>query len=169
MNTPLLKTAIRVWLMEILVSGFNFFVLMNLIYEPRWSVLVAHQIGMSTRIAYIFVFAYFLLRSVKEYDTRDLIHVGILWLSLTLLFEWVGSLAIGRSVEEILIGWNIFEGYMWPYVLLTYLLSNLIIGTLFAPSKRRACHNMAYAMWVSKLVSTALCEQTRRTLHCKPP
>jgi len=137
MNTPLLKTGVRVWLMEILVSGFNFFVLMNLIYEPRWGALVAHQIGMSTRIVYIFVFAYFLLRFVKEYETKDLIHVGILWLGLTLLFEWVGSLALGRPVEEILIGWNIFAGYMWPYVLLTYLLSNLIVGTILHPRKKK--------------------------------
>jgi len=134
-NAPLLKTAIRVWLMEILVSGFNFFVLMNLIYEVRWGALVSHQIGMSTRIAYIFVFAYFLLRFVKEYETKDLIHVGILWLVLTLLFEWVGSLAIGRPVGEILIGWNIFAGYMWPYVLLTYLLSNFIVGIVLHPGK----------------------------------
>lgn len=86
------------------------------------------------RIVYIFVFAYFLLRFVKEYDTRDLVHVGILWLVLTLLFEWVGSFVIGRPVEEILIGWNIFAGYMWPYVLLTYLLSNLIVGTILHPT-----------------------------------
>lgn len=135
MNTRLLKTAARVWLMEILVSGFNFFVLMNLIYEPSWGPLLAHQIGMSTRIVYIFVFAYFLLRFVKEYDTSDLVHVGILWLVLTLLFEWAGSLVIGRPVEEILIGWNVFAGYMWPYVLLAYLLSNPIIGTIFRPEQ----------------------------------
>lgn len=135
MNTRLLKTAARVWLMEILVSGFNFFVLMNLIYEPSWGPLLAHQIGMSTRIVYIFVFAYFLLRFVKEYNTSDLVHVGILWLVLTLLFEWAGSLVIGRPVEEILIGWNVFAGYMWPYVLLAYLLSNPIIGTIFRPEQ----------------------------------
>ncbi len=135
MNTRLLKTAARVWLMEILVSAFNFFVLMNLIYEPSWGPLLAHQIGMSTRIVYIFVFAYFLLRFVKEYNTSDLVHVGILWLVLTLLFEWAGSLVIGRHVEEILIGWNIFAGYMWPYVLLAYLLSNPIIGTIFRPEQ----------------------------------
>ena len=134
MNTLLLKTAARVWLMEILVSGFNFFVLMNLVYQPRWGQLVAHQIGMSTRIAYIFIFAYFLLRSVKAYSTRDLIHVGILWLGLTLIFEWAGSIAIGRPVKEILVGWNIFAGYMWPYVLLTYLLSSLIIGVFLHPA-----------------------------------
>lgn len=121
--------------MEILVSGFNFFVLMNLIYEPSWGPLLAHQIGMSTRIVYIFVFAYFLLRFVEEYNTSDLVHVGILWLVLTLLFEWAGSLVIGRPVEEILIGWNVFAGYMWPYVLLAYLLSNPIIGTIFRPEQ----------------------------------
>lgn len=137
MNTHLLKTAARVWLMEVLVSGFNFFVLMNLIYEPRWGQLVAHQIGMSTRIVYIFIFAYFLLRFVKEYDAEDLLHVGVLWLVLTLIFEWVGSLAVGRPVEEILIGWNIFGGYMWPYVLSAYLLSNLIVGTALRPGKKR--------------------------------
>ncbi len=135
MNTRLLKTTARVWLMEILVSGFNFFVLMTLIYEPSWGPLLAHQIGMSTRIVYIFVFAYFLLRFVKEYNTSDLVHVGILWLVLTLLFEWAGSLVIGRPVEEILIGWNVFAGYMWPYVLLAYLLSNPIIGTIFRPEQ----------------------------------
>ena len=136
MNTRLLKTAVRVWLTEILVSGFNFFVLMNLLYEPRLGVLAAHQIGMSTRIVYIFIFAYLLLRYVKEYDTEDLIHVGILWLGLTLTFEWAGSLAIGRPVKEILIGWNIFAGYMWPYVLLAYAFSNLLVGIVLHPGRK---------------------------------
>ena len=67
-NTVLLKTAVRVWLMEILVSGFNFFILMNLVYELRWGALVAHQIGMSSRIVYISIFAYLLLRYVKVPD-----------------------------------------------------------------------------------------------------
>ena len=123
--------------MEILVSGFNFFVLMNLLYEPRWGVFVAHQIGMSSRIVYISIFAFLLLRYVKKYETKDLAHVGLLWLGLTLLFEWGGSLATGRPVQEILIGWNIFAGYMWPYVLLTYLLSPLIVDRLLHPGKKR--------------------------------
>jgi hypothetical protein len=137
MNTRLLSTAFRVWLMETLVSGFNFFVLMGMVYEPAWGSLVAHQVGMTTRIVYIFVFAYLLLRYVKEYETLDLIHVGLLWVALELLFEWGGSLLIGRPVEEILIGWNIFAGYMWPYVLVTYLFSNLIVGVALHPGKNK--------------------------------
>ncbi len=122
--------------METLASGFNFFVLMGLIYEPRWGELVAHQIGMSTRIVYIFIFAYFMLRYAKKYETKDLVFVGFFWLGLELLFEWGGSSAIGRPVQEILIGWNIFNGHMWPYVLLTYLLANLIVGTVLHPGKK---------------------------------
>lgn len=135
MNTILLKTAVRVWMMEILVSGFNFFVLMRLIYEPRWGMLTAHQIGMLTRIVYIHVFAYLLLRYVKKYNIMDLIHVGMLWLGLTLAFEWLGSLAMGRPVEEILVGWNMFAGFMWPYVLLAYFSSNLLVGAVLHPGK----------------------------------
>ncbi len=137
MNRLLLTTAARVWLMETLVSGFNFFVLMNLIYEPMWGALLAHQIGMLTRIVYIFIFAYFLLRYVGNYATVDLVHVGLLWLTLEEIFEWVGSLATGRSVAEILVGWNIFAGYMWLYVLVAYTFSNLIVGVVLHPGKVR--------------------------------
>jgi hypothetical protein len=112
--------------------------MMNLIYEPRWGVLTAHQIGMSTRIVYIFILAYFLLRSVKKYETRDLLLVGFLWLGLTLAFEWGGSLIIRRPVAEILIGWNISAGYMWPYVLMAYLLANLLVGIILHPGKKKA-------------------------------
>jgi hypothetical protein len=135
MNTPLLKLGARVWLIETIVSAFNFFVLMGLIYEPRWGELVAHQIGMSTRIVYIFIFAYFMLRYAKKYQIKDLVYVGFLWVALELLFEWGGSFVIGRPVQEILIGWNIIAGYMWPYVLLTYLFSNLVVGTILHPGK----------------------------------
>ena len=138
MNTRLLKVGIRVWLIETLISGFNFFVLMNLIYEPRWGPLVAHQIGMSTRIVYIFVLAYFLLRYVKEYNTKDLMLIGLVWLGLEEVFEWGGSFILGRPVEEILIGWNVFAGYMWPYVMLTYLSANLIVGLALHPGRRVA-------------------------------
>ncbi len=93
------------------------------------------SIGMSTRTVYIFVFAYFMLRYAKKYETKDLLNIGFLWLGLELLFEWGGSFAMGRPVQEILVGWNIFNGYMWPYVLLTYLFANLIVGIILNPGK----------------------------------
>ena len=56
---------------------------------------------------------------------------------LTLLFEWGSDFAIARLVEEILVGWNIFVGHKWPFILLIYLLSNIIVGTVMQPGKKR--------------------------------
>jgi hypothetical protein len=93
---------------------------------------------MTTRIVYIFVLAYLLLRYAKRYDTRDLVQVGGLWLVLTLIFEWGGSFMIGRPVNEILEGWHIENGYMWPYVLMAYAFSNLIVGLTLHPRRAPA-------------------------------
>lgn len=129
MNRPFLAVAFRVWLTEILISGFNYFVLMGLIYEPAWGELRAHQIGMTTRIVYIFILAWLLQRYNPHHDERDLVHVGILWFLSALVFEWAGSLLIQRRpVDEILVGWQVWKGYMWPYVLATYLLANSLVG-----------------------------------------
>ena len=125
------------WFIEIGLSAINFFVLINLVYEPRWGDLAAHQIGMSTRIVYIFVLSYFLLRPVKQYNTKDLLWIGIFWLAIWEIFEWGGSLAVGRPVSDILIGWHIFQGYMWPYVMMAYMLSSLIVGTILNLCKRK--------------------------------
>jgi hypothetical protein len=138
-NLPFLKVAVRVWLTEIVISGVNFFVLMQLIYEPLWGELRAHQIGMSTRIVYIFALAYLLLRYNGSYTRRDLFQTGGLWLALTLAFEWGGSvLILRRPVHDILVGWHIQDGYMWPYVLLAYLLAIPIVGLLLHPGRDTA-------------------------------
>jgi hypothetical protein len=131
LNRPFLLIAFRVWLTEVLISGVNYFLLMRLVYEPTLGELTAHEIGMSTRIVYIFGLSYLLLRSNPGYTRRDLVHAGMLWLGSALIFEWAGSLLIQRrSVDDILIGWRIWEGYMWPYVLLTYATANYIVGSL---------------------------------------
>jgi hypothetical protein len=128
-NKPFLLVAARVWLTEILVSGVNYFVLMGLIYQPLFGELTAHEIGMSTRIVYLFGFAYLLQRYGPAHSRRDLLHAGVLWVCLALVFEWGGSLLIlRRPVHEILVGWQVWKGYMWPYVLLTYLAANPLVG-----------------------------------------
>lgn len=42
-----------------------------------------------------------------------------------------------KPTGENLIGWNILARYMWPYILTTYLLSNLIAGTTSHPSEKK--------------------------------
>ena len=55
----------------------------------------------------------------------------VLWL----VFEWGGSMLQGRPVREILVGWHIERGYMWPYVLLAYLLLPALLGVTIQPGR----------------------------------
>jgi hypothetical protein len=128
MNTYLLMVTFRVWLVELPVAALNYFVLMKHIYAPRVGELRAHQLGMSTRIAWIVGLAYLIVRFGHADSTAAYLVAGAFWMLLWLAFEWVGSLATRRPVHEVLHGWHIENGYMWPYVLTAYLVSPLIIG-----------------------------------------
>ena len=133
LNPYLLMITFRVWFLEIALSGFNYFVLMNRVYAPRVGELRAHRIGMATRIAYIFPFAYALVKYAHLDSVPEYLLAGTYWLLMILAFEWIGSLLLRRPVHEILEGWHIERGYLWPYVLLTYFLSPLVMGVLFDP------------------------------------
>lgn len=131
----LLMITFRAWLVEVPVAAVNAFVLMDRVYAPRVGALMAHQIGMSTRIAIALVFAYFIAYFARHYTARSLLLAGVFWMTLWLVFEWGGSLLIGRPVPEILVGWHVERGYMWPYVLLSYLLGPLLVGSALHPSR----------------------------------
>jgi hypothetical protein len=135
MNAYLLMMTFRVWFLELAVTAVNYFFLMSKVYEPRYGKLKAHQIGMSARIVYIFVFAYFILFFAKRYTVLDALTAGVFWLLLILAFEWIGSLIQRRPAREILEGWHINKGFMWPYVLAAYLLSPLIVGLILHPGQ----------------------------------
>jgi hypothetical protein len=106
MNTYLLMITFRVWFFEIALSGFNYFVLMNRVYEPRVGELRAHRIGMTTRIVYIFFpFAYALVRFADIETVPDMLLAGTFWLLLVLAFEWgEASSSVDRSTRSWRVG-----------------------------------------------------------------
>ena len=128
MTEHVLMMTFRVWLLELPVAAVNAFVLMDRVYRPRVGAKRAHQIAMSTRIVYLFGFAYLLDRLAGRYTRLDLLYAGLFWLGLMLLFEWGGSVLIRRPVHEILVGWHVERGYLWPYVLVAYLLGPFLVG-----------------------------------------
>lgn len=124
----LLMMTFRVWLAEVPLAAVNAFVLMDRVYAPRVGALHAHQIAMTTRIVIIIVLAYVITGLAPDRRTLSLLAAGLFWMTLWLVFEWGGSLLIGRPVQEILVGWHVEQGYLWPFVLLTYLLAPLLVG-----------------------------------------
>lgn len=130
MTAQLLMLTFRLWLLELPITAVNWFVLAHRVYEPRVGPLRAHQIAMTTRIVYVVVLAYVLLRWAATFTALDTLYAGFFWMLLWLAFEWGGSALLRRPVREVLIGWHVTQGYLWPWVLVTYLLSPLIVGLL---------------------------------------
>lgn len=128
MNEKLRMYAFRFWILDSILAMINYYILAMMLYEPILGSLPAHRIAMVTRMVIIFILSFILLRKVKTYETRDLIHLGAYWLTLELMLEWGGSLIVGRTVEDILIGWNFLAGYIWILVLFTYFLGPYIVG-----------------------------------------
>lgn len=125
-----LMITFRVWLAEIPLAAFNAFVLMDRVYAPRLGVLRAHQVAMTTRIVWVVALGFVIAHYAGSRHVVPLLLSGLFWMGMWLVFEWAGSLLIRRPVHEILVGWHVERGYMWPYVLLAYLLAPLLAGTL---------------------------------------
>ncbi len=130
MNTHLLMLTFRVWLIELALAAVNWFVLAERVYRPRFGSLRAHQIAMLTRMVWVLVLSAFLLHFARTYSMLDTVVAGLFWVVLWLVFEWGGSLQMRRPVSEVLVGWHVRQGFLWPYVLATYLLAPLLVGLL---------------------------------------
>jgi hypothetical protein len=83
-------------------------------------------------IAYTFVIAYIFLGKTKApYSASDTVKIGLLWLILTIAFEFTfGSLVMGNTLAKLIADYNLFAGRTWPIFLLGLLLSPIIAGKL---------------------------------------
>ena len=126
----LLMMTFRAWLIEVPVAALNAFVLMDLVYAPRFGTLVAHQIGMFTRIAIILLFAYFIAYFAGEYTARSLLLAGVFWVTpiwtfvitvtaASVVFGWVGNHTGGSVVPALLLHTTMNLGFWLSPVLYT--------------------------------------------------
>ncbi|MCD4808174.1 MAG: hypothetical protein K8R13_11550 [Methanococcoides sp.] len=90
------------------------------LYAPYTGELLAHQISSVIFSAVIFTVTYvFLKHSSVSGTSRQFIFVGLMWLRLTISFEFFfGHFIIGYSWQRILYDYNIFEGRIWLLVLI---------------------------------------------------
>ena len=88
----------------------------------------AHQVETVAFCAVVAAVAFFGVRWMRA-TRRQGIRVGLLWLAMTLLFEFgVFGLALGHPWPELLADYNILEGRLWPLVLVTELVAPAIFA-----------------------------------------
>jgi|SRR5690606_9059121 len=103
------------WLPMILIAVLNG-TARDLGYKKYLGELLARQLS---TIVLIIVFGIYIGLVLQKYPPANLgqsVKIGILWLVLTLLFEFGLGLAGGKSWAELLSDYNILQGKLWVLV-----------------------------------------------------
>jgi hypothetical protein len=91
---------------------------------------IARLILIPIPIFYIFIITdLFLKRESEDYNNKDTIILGVLWLIWTIIFEFTfGSLVMGNSIEYLIADYNIFIGRVWGLFLFSLLIAPFIVN-----------------------------------------
>jgi hypothetical protein len=109
-----------------------------LVLQPRLGEHLARQIATGLGVLIVFGFAFFFVRRLGAPKTVDLLGVGVVWLVLTLAFEFGMGLVAGRSWETMLADYDILEGRLWPLIPLATLVAPWFWGAVGGERRPRA-------------------------------
>jgi hypothetical protein len=116
-----------VWLLILLLAivngGFRESVLV-----PRFGGPAAQLTSGAQLIGCILVISYFLVPRLGARSRAQLVGVGVLWLALTLVFEFGFGLVQGKSWSELFAAYTFRDGNIWPIVLVVTLIAPLLAG-----------------------------------------
>jgi hypothetical protein len=103
----------------------------NGVLLPQFGEQTAHQIGTLIFLAVQFLIIYFFIKKLKLKETRTTLSIGIFWLTLTIIFEFLfGHYVIGHQWEKIFADYNILKGRLWVLVLINNVIAPIICSKL---------------------------------------
>ncbi len=87
-------------------------------YGNYLSELAAHQLSTLTAVILFGVYIWFVVRFWPPTSAAQAVAVGLLWLVMTIAFEFLfGHYVAGHSWERLLHDYNLLAGRVWPLVL----------------------------------------------------
>jgi hypothetical protein len=88
-------------------------------YGKKIPELRAHQLSTLIGAAIIGLYIWFVIRAWPPASMREAVQVGVLWLVLTVAFEFFMGLVLARRpMHEVLSDYNIAQGRVWAFFLL---------------------------------------------------
>ena len=85
----------------------------DLWYKKYTGELLAHQISTILLIVLFGFYIWLVIARFPPNSAQQAIYIGLLWLLLTLLFEFGFGLARGNTWEKLLSDYNISKGRIW--------------------------------------------------------
>ncbi len=81
--------------------------------------LEAHQLSVLTGITFFGIYVWLIAGYWKIQSSAQAILIGIMWLCMTVAFEFLaGHYVFGNSLEKLFHDYNIFAGRLWILVLI---------------------------------------------------
>ena len=107
-------------------------VLREATYKKFVGDLPAHQISTATGIIFFGIIFYFIFKKWKIQSLNHAVLIGLIWLTLTILFEFgFGHYIMGNPWEKLLHDYNIAEGRIWSLFLLWITIAPVIFFQSF--------------------------------------
>ena len=117
----MVRRAVGVWLL-LTVAMVAQGVARHAWLRPYFGETGANQLGTITAIVLILLITLLFIKRLGARSDQALLGIGLLWLVLTVLFEFVfGRWVMGLSWSRLLADYNIFQGHFWPLVLVVVL------------------------------------------------
>lgn len=118
-----------VWVLMAIVAIANG-VFREVVIIPRVGAYPGHVISTGLLVTAIVLvsFLYFSIVTI-DYSRVELVTIGILWVVLTVGFEFVVGYVEGTPVAVTLGQYNVLAGQVWIFVPLTLLLAPIVFGS----------------------------------------
>lgn len=98
--------------------------------------LTAHQISTVTGILFFGIIFYFIFKKWEIKSVKHAIFIGIIWLGLTILFEFgFGHYVMGNPWQKLLHDYNIAEGRVWSLFLMWITIAPFVFYKIFNQNK----------------------------------
>ena len=129
LEAKVLLYSVGIWLLLLVLAIVNAGI-REAFCKPKLGDNPGHAISSIIAIGYTLIITYFFVNHIKVSVTKiDLLLIGALWLTLTVVFEFgFGHYVIGHSWRYLLADYNILKGRLWSLVLLVTFVSPLFWG-----------------------------------------
>ncbi len=101
------------------------------VYQKYTRELTAHQISTFTAIILFGIYIWLIIPFLNFQSANQAIAVGLIWLGLTIAFEFIfGHFVAGHPWEKLVADYKIWEGRLWIFILIWTLIAPYIMFRL---------------------------------------
>ena len=117
------------WLPMIILAFANA-TLRELVFIKHFSESAAHQLSTLSLIIFCAIYTWFILPSLNIQNTVQAFLAGLIWVILTIAFEFALGRLTNKSWEFLLADYNLLAGRIWPIFLLVLFFLPFIVYSI---------------------------------------